>query len=403
MLSRSAGLPTTSSIVAADRSILHVDMDAFYASVEQRDNPDLKGQPLIVGGGANRGVVAAASYESRKYGIHSAMPVAEALRRCPQLIRIRPRMDVYRAESRKIFAVFREFTPLIEGLSLDEAFLDVTASLKLFGSARRIAAAIKRRILDETRLTASVGVSANKLVAKIASDLDKPDGLVVIDPSDRSRILDPLPVSVIPGIGRETLARLHAIDIRTVGGLRIASRSDLERVFGRFAERMRERAAGIDNREVVASRAGKSISAEETYGQDLRDRADMDRQLLKLADRTARRIRKAGLTAGTVWVKIRQSDFTTCTRQASMQPPANGTDEIYARARQLLHRWLDEHPAASLRLLGVGGSNLSGDQQADLFASDPDVPCGTLDKAVDEIRDRFGTASLERARTLDKP
>ena len=378
-------------------------MDAFYASVEQRDNPDLKGKPVIVGGGSNRGVVAAASYESRKFGIRSAMPVAEALRRCPDVVRVRPRMSVYRSVSRRVFGIFREFTPLVEGLSLDEAFLDVTSSLKLFGSGRRIAASIKRRIVDDTRLTASVGVAGNKLVAKIASDLEKPDGLVVIPPADYERVLDPLPVSVIPGIGRETLHRLHALDIRTVAGLRIAPARDLNRVFGRYAESMRARASGIDDRDVVPSRVEKSISAEETFEADLRDRDDMDRQLLRLTDRTARRMRKAGLSAGTVWIKIRQADFTTCTRQTGMHPPVNGTDEIYAQARRLLHAWLDSNPNAQLRLLGVGGSKLSTVCQSDLFASCADDRGDKIDRTVDEIRDRFGAASLERARTLDRP
>ena len=378
-------------------------MDAFYASVEQRDNPDLKGKPVIVGGGSNRGVVAAASYESRKFGIRSAMPVAEALRRCPDVVRVRPRMSVYRSVSRRVFGIFREFTPLVEGLSLDEAFLDVTSSLKLFGSGRRIAASIKRRIVDDTRLTASVGVAGNKLVAKIASDLEKPDGLVVIPPADYERVLDPLPVSVIPGIGRETLHRLHALDIRTVAGLRIAPARDLKRVFGRYAESMRARASGIDDRDVVPSRVEKSISAEETFETDLRDRDDMDRQLLRLTDRTARRMRKAGLSAGTVWIKIRQADFTTCTRQAGMHPPVNGTDEMYAQARRLLHAWLDSNPNARLRLLGVGGGKLSTVCQSDLFASCADDRGDKIDRTVDEIRDRFGAASLERARTLDRP
>ena len=389
--------------MAAERRILHVDMDAFYASVEQRDNPDLKGKPVIVGGGSNRGVVAAASYDSRKFGIRSAMPVAEALRRCPDVIRIRPRMDVYKTVSRRVFRIFREFTPLVEGLSLDEAFLDVTSSVKLFGSARCMAASIKRRIVGDTRLTASVGVAENKLVAKIASDLDKPDGLVVITPSDYKRMLDPLPVSVIPGIGRETLHRLHSLDIRTVAGLRVAHERDLRRVFGRYADSMRARAAGIDDRDVVPSRVEKSISAEETFDTDLRDRKDMDRQLLRLTEKTARRLRKAGLSAGTIWIKIRQADFTTFTRQASMTPPVNGTDEIYSQARKLLYTWLDSNPNARLRLLGVGGSKLSTIHQIDLFAPSAGDRGDKVDRTVDEIRDRFGATALGRARTLDKP
>ena len=383
------------------RCILHVDMDAFYASVEQRDNPELRGKPLVVGG-ENRGVVAAASYESRKFGICSAMPMAEARRRCPDLLRVAPRMSHYKAVSDQIFEVFRQFSPLVEGLSLDEAFLDVTASLKLFGSGREIAVAIKRRIEEETGLTASVGVAENKLVAKIASDMDKPDGLVEINASNCEQKLDPLPVSVIPGIGKETLTRLHAVDIRSVRDLRLADSRDIDPIFGRFTNKTRKRAAGIDDRPVVSSRGEKSISAEETYDKDLVDRRVMEHELLRLTERTARRLRKAGLQAGTVQVKIRQADFSTFTRQTTLQPPGHGTDQIYAIARDLLAQWLDEHPGAQIRLLGVGGARLVAAEQGDLFA-DTETAAAPMDKTVDEIRDRFGNASVGRASTLGRP
>ena len=387
----------------ASRVILHVDMDAFYASIEQRDNPELRGKAVVVGGGANRGVVAAASYESRVFGIRSAMPMAEARRRCPDLVRVAPRMAHYQAVSREIFAVFNEFTPLVEGLSLDEAFLDVTSSRRLFGSGRRIGLAIKDRIRERTGLAASVGVAANKLVAKVASDLDKPDGLVVVGPDRVNEVLDPLPVAVIPGIGKRTLERLNAIDVHTIAELRRAPDRDLEPIFGRFTRKTRERAAGIDDRPVVASRDEKSISNEQTYDTDLCDRRDMERQLLRLAERTAGRLRKARLSAGTVQVKIRQSDFTTFTRQKRLKPPGNGTDRIYAVARELLAAWLNGNPDARIRLLGVGCSSLAPAQQPDLFGDgDPEQASG-FDRTVDEIRDRFGSDSVARARTLDRP
>ena len=277
-------------------------MDAFYASVEQRDNPQLRNKPLVVGGTTNRGVVAAASYEARKFGIRSAMPMRDAYRRCPDLLRVQPRMSHYKSVSRQIFEIFRSFTPLVEGLSLDEAFLDVTASVALFGTPVEMARAIKQKILNETQLTASVGVAQNKLVAKIASDLDKPDGLTVILPGDYAAKLDPLPVSVIPGIGRETLKRLSGTSISTVRDLRQADERILEPVFGRYTRKTRDRASGMDDRPVVSARAEKSISAEETYDTDLTSREEMERELLRLTERTATRLRKARLSAGTVQI-----------------------------------------------------------------------------------------------------
>jgi len=383
------------------RSILHVDMDAFYASVEQRDNPELRGKPLVVGGGDKRGVVAAASYESRAFGVRSAMPMAEARRRCPGLLRVAPRMSHYKAVSEQIFDVFREFSPLIEGLSLDEAFLDVTASLKLFGTGKDIGMAIKARIQEQTNLTASVGVAENKLVAKIASDLDKPDGLVVITATTVQQTLDPLPVSVIPGIGRETLAKLHKVDIRSIRDLRLANRRDIEPIFGRFTNKTCDRAAGIDDRPVVPSRGEKSISAEETYERDLDDQKEMEHELLRLTERTSRRLRKAGLQAGTVQVKIRRSDFSTFTRQRILRPPGNGTDQIYVISRDLLAAWLDDNPGSRIRLLGVGGANLTPAEQGDLFA-DTNTAAAPVDKTVDRIRDRFGNAAVGRASTLGR-
>lgn len=377
-------------------------MDAFYASVEQRDNPDLQGKPVVVGGGSNRGVVAAASYEARVFGIRSAMPMAEAMRRCDHLLRVKPRMADYKTVSQQIFSIFREYSPLVEGLSLDEAFLDVTASVKLFGSPGSIAADIKRRILDQTKLTASVGVAENKLVAKIASDLDKPNGLTIVTPNLYAEKLDPLPVRVIPGIGRETLKKLQALKIHTVRQLREAENRILEPIFGRFTQKTRDRASGIDDRPVISGREEKSISAEETYDQDLSRPADMNRELLRLTERTASRLRKASLAAGTVQVKIRRADFSTYTRQRSLKPPTNGTDPIYAAARALLEKWLHDNPGAKIRLLGVGGGKLAPSSQADLFASTATPSGNAIDETVDQIREKFGTTFLGRAKTLDR-
>jgi len=384
----------------ATRRILHVDMDAFYASVEQRDNPELRGKPLVVGGSGNRGVVAAASYESRKFGIRSAMPMREARRRCPDLLQVRPRMQHYQAISRQVFDIFRRYTPLVEGLSLDEAFLDVTGSAELFGSSERIARAIKNQVEAETGLKASVGAAPNKLVAKIASDLDKPDGLVVIDENNLRSTLDPLPVSVIPGIGRVTLGKLKEFGIDSIEDLRLAPDSLLDPVFGRYAARMRARARGEDDRPVTPEREDKSISAEQTFDVDLDDRAEMDARLLRLTEKASERMRRKNLIASTVQVKIRQADFQTFTRQRRLKPPGNGTDQVYGIARALLDAWLRENPGQRIRLLGVGGSDFSPDVQQDLFADSGDRPASELDQTVDDIRERFGAGALGRARAL---
>lgn len=386
--------------MSTGRNILHVDMDAFYASVEQRDNPSLRGKPVVVGG-QTRGVVAAASYEVRKFGVRSAMPMRDALRRCPDLVRVPPRMSHYQAVSKEVFSIFREFTPLVEGLSLDEAFLDVSSSLQLFGDEVTIAREIKSRILERTSLAASVGVAPNKLVAKIASDLDKPDGLFVVTAANMTEVLDPLPVRVIPGIGPETLGKLNKVNIHKIADLRLAPDRDLEPIFGRFTQRTRERAAGIDDRPVQPSRADKSISAEETFDEDLAERKAMRRELLRLSERTASRIRAKELVAGTVQVKIRQSDFTTFTRQCSLRPPGNSTDMLYTSAVRLLDAWLAEFPGARIRLLGVGGSDLAKDAQPDLFAPQETKGPSQIDQTVDDIRDRFGDNSLSRARAMD--
>lgn len=372
-------------------------MDAFYASVEQHDNPELKGKPVIVGGTRRRGVVAAASYEVRRFGVHSAMPITEALRRCPHAVCIAPRMRRYQEVSRQVFAIFHEFTPLVEGLSLDEAFLDITASTRLLGAAEEIARAIKQRIAATTGLTASIGLAANKLLAKIASDLRKPDGFMWIRPQEVTAVLDPLPIGRLLGVGRKTAARLEEHGIHTLGQLRLAPDSVLWPLFGRYTQRMRERASGIDDRPVVADWEEKSISAEETFERDIRDHAELGRQLANLADRTCARLRARQLMAAQVQVKIRRRDFTTYTRQHSFSPPTQDAHLILDIARRLLAAWLQTQPRAAIRLLGVGAARLSPASQLDLFAADPADPLGA---AVDRIHEKFGDESLTRADNL---
>jgi DNA polymerase-4 len=379
-----------------NRAILHVDMDAFYASVEQFDNPELAGQPVIVGGTGGRGVVAAASYEVRRFGVHSAMPMREALKRCPHAIVIRPRLKRYREVSNQVFEIFGEFTDLVEGLSLDEAFLDVTGSAGLFGSAEEMAREIKNRIRVRTGLTASVGVSHNKLLAKLASEMNKPDGLAVIRPAEVTTILDPMPVRRLHGIGAKTAARLEQQGIHTLGQLRRAPESVLWPLFRRDTREMRERASGIDDRPVVSDAPEKQISSEETFDVDIKDHEELRRRLAHLADRTAERLRARQLKAGMISIKVRRRDFETYTRQKSFSPPTQETRLIVQVATELLDRWLDEQPRAAVRLLGVGVSDLAPAQQLDLFTTRESAESGRLDETLDRIRGRYGTEAVKR-------
>jgi DNA polymerase-4 len=386
----------------AQRAILHVDMDAFYASVEQRDDPRLLGQPLIVGGTSGRGVVAAASYEVRRFGVRSAMPMRRALELCPHAVCVKPRMARYKEVSRQVFDVFHEFTPLVQGLSLDEAFLDVTASQRLKGDAVSIAREIKHLIHARTGCTASVGVAPNKLVAKIASDLDKPDGLTIVTPERIHAVLDPLPVKRLPGLGRKKGEQVAAAGIATLGELRRAPDARLWPLFGRDSARMRERAAGIDERPVEADWEEKSISAEETFREDIADPATLKAELAGLADKASGRLRAKQLIAACVTVKIRRHDFETCTRQRRMTPATHDSRTIARLAQGLLEAWLAEHPGARLRLLGVGVSEFAPAEQLDLFDAAQPVEATRLDAALDAIRGRFGGAALRRASSLRK-
>jgi DNA polymerase-4 len=385
------------------RAILHIDMDAFYASVEEQDRPTLKGKPLIVGGTGGRGVVAAASYAVRRFGVRSAMPMREALRLCPQAIVVHPRMARYKEISDQVFAIFRQFTPQVEGLSLDEAFLDVTASQQLLGNPEAIGAEIRRRIAQQTGLTASVGIATNKLLAKIASDLNKPDGMCRIDAGNIREILDPLPIHKLFGVGQKTLPTVLAAGIRTFGDARVAGDEVLWRAFGKHGKAMRDRASGLDDRPVEPDREEKSISAEETFDKDIRAQPELTAQLKGLADRTASRLRGQKLLAGRVSVKIRRSDFTTYTRQRALEPPTQDTAVVAAAAEALLMGWLASQPKAAVRLLGVGVSDLQQLVQSDLFSGPASDSSSRLDSAVDGIRDRFGQGLLTRASLLRDP
>ncbi len=383
-------------VEAAARAIVHVDMDAFYASVECLDQPELKGRPVIVGGLGPRGVVATANYPARVFGVHSAMPMSRARRLCPQAQYIRPRMSRYQEISARIFSVFRDFTPTVEGLSLDEAFLDVTSSLKLFGGLEEIGLQVKQEIFRKTGLTASVGMAHNKFLAKLASDAQKPDGLVYVRPGEVFRFLDPMPVNRLWGIGKRTAPKLTALGVLTIGQLRRCDVSIIRPVFGNRTEHFHRLARGEDEREVQPSRADKSISHEVTFDTDLVDRRELLAELLRQSEKVSRRLRAQELMASTVVVKIRDSGFRTVTRSRSMRACSNSTRTLYRMARALFESWRDKHRTTPVRLIGMGVTGLEqensfGEAAGDRLDSNSEK---SLDKVLDQINQRYGDARI---------
>jgi DNA polymerase-4 len=382
------------------RDILHVDMDAFYASVEQHDDPSLRGKPVIVGGPVARGVVTAASYEVRPYGVRSAMSMAEALRRCPHAIVVAGRHARYAEVSAQVFAIFRRYTPLVEGLSLDEAFLDVSASRALFGDGAAVAQRIKDAIRAETGLTASAGVAPCKFVAKIASDLRKPDGLVVVPPAGVEGFLAPLPIERMWGVGPKTAARLRAAGLGTIGDLGRADPALLETVLGSWGADVRTLARGIDDRAVQPGYAAKSVGAEETFADDLTTRDALERRLLDQAGRVARRLLADDLCGRTVVVKVKYADFTLRTRRATLAEPVADTDSIYQAARRLLDRFALER--RRVRLTGVAVAGLQpGPPPRSLFPDEAAERRYELERVAARVTDRFGEHGLVRATLLD--
>lgn len=377
-------------------------MDAFYASVEERDDPSLVGKPVIVGGLGRRGVVSTANYEARKYGVRSAMPTSEARRRCPHAVYIHPRHDQYAAVSAVVFDVFQEVTPVIEGLSLDEAFLDVTASLRLFSSIEAIGRRLKDEIKRRTSLNASVGMSHNKLLAKLGSELSKPDGFLHIRPDEVRGYLDPLPIGRMWTVGKVAEEALHRVGIRTIGDLLRADDWRLHRAVGeRHAAQLRALCRGEDQRPVVAEAPEVSIGAEWTFEFDVDDLAMAEAWMLRQCERVGARARARDVKARTVAVKLREPPFLTHSRQAQLATPGNATPDIYAVARRLLHVWWHQHPRPRLRLLGVTLSGFDarrGDEQQDMFAAT--VSNVRSDSVQDQINQRFGAGALVRAGVL---
>jgi DNA polymerase-4 len=381
------------------RSIIHLDLDAFYASVEQLRRPELRGFPVIVGGAPstdgspqlNRGVVSAASYEARAFGVHSAMPLRTALRLCPQAVIVPVDFRAYRDASKSVFDIARDYTPLIEPLSLDEAFLDVTGSARRFGSGREIAGEIRDRVLARSGLHASFGVATCKTIAKIASDLRKPRGFVVVEPGDEASFLAPLPLRRLPGLGPATERALSGLGVSTLGQLCALPLDTVQRRVGRAAgTSIWERAQGIDNAPVTLPGAPRSVSREETFARDVAERSALHLRIAELASDVGARLRTGGWTARTVTLKLRYTDFTTITRQQTLAT-ATATDTTVRDAAVVLldTSWSGD----AVRLLGVGVSGLEDAPQLDLFAQPAN---DRIDRTLDRLRERFGQDAIRR-------
>lgn len=385
----------------AARAILHVDMDAFYAAIEQRDRPELRGRPVIVGadpqGGRGRGVVATASYEARRFGVHSAMPISQAWRLCPHGSYVHPDMAKYARVSGEVMEILRRFTDCVEPVSIDEAFLDVTASRRALGDGETIARALKDAIRAETALTASVGVAPSKLVAKVASDLRKPDGLVVVPPGAEAALLAPLPVRRLWGVGPKMEEVLARIGVTTIGELAALDPARLERRLGAHGHDLLLLARGVDDRPVVAEREeAKSLGHEHTYDVDTDDPARLRRTLLDLADSVAARLRAHGLRGRTVTLKYRDEDFVTLTRAETIPAPTDAGDRLFAVAWRLFEK---AHGRRKVRLLGISVSGLGKGPQLGLFGE----PASPADALRDAVRERFGDDALTRASLLSPP
>ena len=379
------------------RTILHVDLDAFFAAVEQRDRPELRGRPVIVGGDPRgRGVVSAASYEARRFGVHSAMSLREAVRRCPDGVFLPVDGRRYQIASRDVMAILRRFTPAVEPISIDEAFLDVTASRALFGDGARIARRIKAAVREDVGLTASVGVAATKLVAKIASDLRKPDGLVIVPPGTEEAFLAPLPISRLWGVGGKTATALADYGVRTIGDLAALAPDLVVRRFGKHGGSLVDRARGIDDDPVHEGDPAKSVGHEHTFDADTSDIEVIERTILGMADGVAGRLRSAGVRASTIAVKIRDSSFRTITRQRTLAEPTDMTEPIFRAAMDLAR---PEVRGIRVRLVGVSASNLGDREQLGRFELDDPRRRAAIE-AADRVRRRYGEDAVMRGRLV---
>ncbi len=394
-----------------ERVIVHVDMDAFFAAIEQRDHPQCRGKPVVVGadpkGGKGRGVVSTCSYEARRRGIHSAQPISEAYRRCPDAIFLPVRMEAYAEVSREVRHVLGEFTPDVEPVSIDEAFLDVSGTLHLFGGKRELAENIQTRIEDRTGLTASLGIAPNKMVAKIASDLEKPRGLVIVEPDGVQAFLRPLPVERLWGVGNKTKLALKALGIRTIGDLAEADPRELSRRFGKYGASLWELACGHDERPVKTTGQVKSVGNEHTFERDTGDPELIASTLMRLCERVAWRLRVGGRRGRSVTTKVRLEDFTTLTRATTLDRGLDSAPEIYRAASANMKR--AQVAGRKVRLIGVSVSGLDegGPRQVQLFdraadAHEREEKSRLLGRAIDRIKERFGESALQRGTSLKR-
>ncbi len=380
-------------------------MDAFFAAVEQVDNPRYRGKPVIVGAdprdGRGRGVVSTCSYEARNYGVHSAMPISIAYKRCPHAVFLPVRGERYSEISKKIMGLLREFSPVIEQISIDEAFMDITGTEKLHGSPAELAAKIKARITSSTGLTASVGIAPNKFVAKIASDLEKPDGLVLVREGEVRDFLLPLNIAKLWGVGEKTRPQLEKMGIRTIGDITRFSRDEMCARFGSHGAHLWNLAHGVDDREVIPHSGVKSVSNETTFGEDTSDLQLLHKTLLRLSEKVAARLRKKQFLGKTVTLKIRLEDFSTYTRNRSLKNPTNSSETIHSVVEELFAQF--DRGGKRVRLLGVGASALFSERssQMTLFEAQ-EKEDSKIDNVMDEVRDKFGDASIFRASLLKK-
>jgi len=387
---------------AVERVILHVDMDAFYASVEQLDTPEFKGKPVIVGGSSNRGVVSAASYEARKFGVRSAMPIFEAKRRCPNGIFLPVRMSRYKAVSLEVMAILEKFSPVVEQISIDEAYMDISGADRLYGSPKALALRMKDEIKGKTALTCSIGIAPNRFLAKIASDRNKPDGITIIEPKDVQAVVEALPIQEVPGVGSKTAQHLKRLGISRLGDIKTVPETTLSKTIGKFGSRLLDFSRGIDESPVVPYTEAKSISSEETLEADTHDMVTLRKVLLVQAEAVGRRLRRKHLLGGTVTLKLKRSDFTLVTRSMTLDEPTDCSNTLYEWSLRLLE---ESDLSMRLRLIGIGVSRLLPLREAAKQLSLFEKPrkgkyWNDVEKAVDTIKEKFGDEAIKRGGLL---